>query len=81
MIKQCVHCDIEFDTESARKKEVGGRINECIDCVEELGTETAIKHRGLVDFTNNNIRVMSFKDKDELERFNKTKDSENSRLD
>ena len=81
MIKQCVHCDIEFDTDSVQKREVGGLINECVDCVEELGTETAIKHQGLLDFTNNNVRIMSFESKSELEKFNKAKDSENSRLD
>jgi len=29
------------------KKNVGGKINECPDCVEELGTETAVKYLGL----------------------------------
>jgi len=41
MIRDCKHCGIEFDVNSFRKREVGGRINECPDCVEELGTETA----------------------------------------
>ena len=41
MDRECKHCGAEFSTVSARKREVGGRINECPDCVEELGTETA----------------------------------------
>ena len=41
MNRECKHCGSEFDTASAHKAEVGGRINECPECVEELGTETA----------------------------------------
>ena len=41
MTRECRHCGIEFDVNSVHKREVGGRINECADCVEELGTETA----------------------------------------
>ena len=41
MIRDCKHCGIEFNIHSFRKREVGGKINECPDCVEELGTETA----------------------------------------
>jgi hypothetical protein len=40
-MKECKHCGIEFDPRSPFKVRVGGRINECPDCVEELGTETA----------------------------------------
>ena len=45
--KQCKICGIEFDLNSPHKKRVGGKINECPDCVEELGTETAVKYLGL----------------------------------
>ena len=38
MNRECKHCGIEFSTTSSRKVEVGGKINECADCVEELGT-------------------------------------------
>lgn len=41
MLKDCKHCGIEFSVNSQRKREVGGKINECADCVEDLGTETA----------------------------------------
>jgi hypothetical protein len=41
MNRECKHCGIEFSTLSAHKREVGGKINECAGCVEELGTETA----------------------------------------
>jgi len=41
MNRECKHCGSEFNTTSPHKVRVGGRINECPDCVEELGTETA----------------------------------------
>ena len=46
-MKECKHCGITFDLNSTAKKQAGGRINECPDCVEELGTETAVKYLGL----------------------------------
>ena len=49
LIKECKHCGEEFDTHSASKRRVGGYINECPDCVVELGTETAVRYRGVVD--------------------------------
>ena len=49
MIKECKHCGDDFDTTSQTKKRVGGYINECPDCVIELGTETAVRYRGVVD--------------------------------
>jgi NAD-dependent SIR2 family protein deacetylase len=45
--KQCKHCNEVFNLDSIAKKAVGGKINECPDCVEELGTETAIKYTGI----------------------------------
>ena len=47
MIKECKHCGIEFNANSYAKKQSGGYINECPDCVEELGTETAVRYRGV----------------------------------
>ena len=44
----CVHCEMEFNPYSSAKKRVGGRKYECPDCVEELGTETTVKYRGVV---------------------------------
>lgn len=41
MLKTCVHCGEEFDTKSSDKIMVGGRINECSDCVVQLKTEKA----------------------------------------
>jgi len=41
MLKTCVHCGEEFDTKSSDKIMVGGKINECSDCVVSLKTERA----------------------------------------
>ena len=48
MIKECKHCGDEFETNSPTKKRVGGYIDECPWCVEELGTETTVRYRGVV---------------------------------
>ena len=45
--KQCKHCDEIFNLDSIAKKAAGGMINECPDCVEELGTEVAVKYTGI----------------------------------
>lgn len=81
MLKECIYCQIEFDPNTNHKKTVGGKINECPDCVEELGTETAIKHRGVTSFEDNEVLIMSFKSTDELEKFNAAKNKESTRLD
>lgn len=47
MIKNCKHCESDFDINSLRKKQVGGRINECPDCVEVMGLETAVAYAGV----------------------------------
>jgi NAD-dependent SIR2 family protein deacetylase len=44
--KQCKHCGDVFNLDSIAKKAAGGMINECPDCVEELGTEVAVKYTG-----------------------------------
>jgi hypothetical protein len=48
MIKTCKHCEVTFNVRSQRKRRVGGYINECPDCVEELQTEKTVRYRGVV---------------------------------
>ena len=38
-MRECIHCQVDFDPRSPAKRQAGGKINECPDCVEELGTE------------------------------------------
>lgn len=47
LIKKCKHCSVEFNANSYIKKQAGGYINECADCVTELGTETSVRYRGV----------------------------------
>jgi NAD-dependent SIR2 family protein deacetylase len=47
MHKTCVHCEASFNADSRRKREVGGKINECPDCVEEMDLETAVAYAGV----------------------------------
>ncbi len=35
MIRECVHCEGTFDTDSPAKRRAGGRINECPECTGE----------------------------------------------
>ena len=48
LIKECRHCEYEFDAQTARKRSVGGYIDECPDCVIALGTERTVKYRGVI---------------------------------
>ena len=47
MIKECKHCGDVFRLDAIAKKSVGGKINECADCVVELKTETAVRYTGV----------------------------------
>ena len=73
MIRQCMHCEDEFDTASRRKKDIGGKINECPDCVEELETETAVKYLGLQagDGKTNALSVVAFESRHDRENYSK----------
>lgn len=64
MIRECKHCGAEFSAVSARKRHVGGRVNECPDCVEELGTETAPATVGVMsgDGKQGMVTVLRFDD-------------------
>lgn len=43
MIRQCIHCEEIYDTDSPEKRRAGGRINECPDCSEE----TVVRYAGV----------------------------------
>ena len=64
MIKACKYCNVEFDTRSTAKRLAGGKINECPSCVEELGTETAVKYLGFGsgDGEACDIAIVAFED-------------------
>ena len=71
--KTCVHCGVVFDLNSRAKKNAGGKINECPDCVEELGTETAVKYLGLQagDGKTNALSIVAFESDDDRESYSR----------
>ena len=71
LIKECKHCGIEFNANSYAKKRAGGYINECPDCVEELGTETAVRYRGVTtgDGKMACMQILKFDSNDEAEAY------------
>jgi hypothetical protein len=68
---QCRHCDGEFDPKSSWKKEVGGYINECPNCVEEMGGDPAPVVRGFVTGEGKmaDIQILKFKNKSDAEKY------------
>ena len=79
MIKICIHCECEFDTNSQYKRSAGGKINECADCVEELQTEYAIRHKAInTGFdSSQDLHIVEFENTEEASKFQKAKvDSE-----
>ena len=73
MIKTCKHCEIDFDLDSFAKKQAGGKINECPDCVEELGTETVVKYLGLQagDGKSASISIVAFESDEDRTAYSK----------
>ena len=67
----CKHCSDTFDSNSRLKKEVGGYINECPSCVEELGTETSETIRGVIsgDGKMACIQILKFDSKSEADQY------------
>lgn len=62
--KTCRHCETEFNTLSLRKREVGGKIDECPDCVEDLGTEIAVAYLGVCmgEGKQGGVQILQFED-------------------
>ena len=73
MNRECTHCEISFDPNSWAKKNAGGKINECPDCVEELGTEVAVKYLGLQagDGKTAAISIVAFENREDRQSYSK----------
>ena len=73
MTKDCVHCGVEFNLRSTAKIKAGGKINECPDCVEELGTETAVKYLGLQagDGKANALSIVAFESDEDRDSYSR----------
>ena len=72
-IKVCRHCEDEFNLNSQRKRSVGGLIDECPDCVEELGTETQEVIRAFTtgDGKMASIQILKFENKEQASLYRK----------
>ncbi len=70
-IKTCKHCGDEFDFDSQEKRRVGGYVNECPYCVEDLGTETSVRYRGVVsgDGKMAAISIVKFESKEDADDY------------
>ena len=70
-IMTCRHCEDEFDRMSSIKRRVGGYIDECPDCVEELGTEKAVRYRGVItgDGKQASVTLLKFDSEDDAEEY------------
>jgi hypothetical protein len=72
MIKTCKHCKIEFNLYSRLKKQVGGYINECPDCVEARGgDDSEPKHFGVTGSLGEDVSVIRFEDEEDRANFQK----------
>ena len=72
MLKTCKHCNIEFNLYSRLKKQVGGYINECPDCVEELGgDQSEPKHFGVTGSAGCAVKIVKFDSHESRSEFQK----------
>jgi hypothetical protein len=67
----CIHCESDFYLNSTSKQRVGGKINECPDCVLQLGTESAVKYLGLSagDGKANALSIVAFDSSNDRESY------------
>ena len=72
-LRTCKHCSVEFDSTSQTKKRVGGYINECPDCVEELQSETTVRYLGLPagDGKANALSIVAFESSEDRESYSR----------
>ena len=73
MIKTCVHCGSEVNLHSRHKRQAGGKVNECADCVIELGTERTVKYLGLQagDGKSAGISIVAFESQEDRTAYSK----------
>lgn len=72
--QQCIHCEDLFDRRSSYKRRVGGYYNECPDCVVELGTEKAVRYRGVIsgDGKMAALSIVAFDNDDDADSYVKS---------
>ena len=73
-IKECIHCGEEFSLHCPKKRRAGGKINECPDCVEELGLEIKSRVRAFTtgDGKMAAMQILRFDSEDDADAYGKT---------
>ncbi len=74
MNKICKHCESEFNLNSRHKQNVGGLIDECPYCVEEMGgDQSPPKYLGVTagDGKMSGISILKFQNEKDRESFSK----------
>ena len=72
----CIHCEEQFNPKSQIKRRVGGRINECAECVIELKTEISETVRAVSsgDGKMACIQILKFQNEDDAHNYGKAWD-------
>jgi len=77
MIKECKHCGNDFNTQSQAKKEAGGYINECPDCIEARGGDPTPVVRGFISGAEASapLHILKFKNENDANKYRKMWDT------
>lgn len=70
----CIYCEDEFNVNTARKIKVGGKINECPDCIEERGGDNSPpRYLGVAagDGKMSGLTILKFKSNGDREAYSK----------
>ena len=66
-IRECIHCEEEFDLDSPEKKIAGGKVNECAECSEE----PTVKYAGVqaADGKQTQATILKFDSEQDKKRY------------
>lgn len=73
-IRTCIYCESEFNLNSPQKIKIGGKINECPDCVEERGGDNSPpRYLGVAagDGKMSGLTILRFKTNQDREAYSK----------
>lgn len=72
-IKKCRHCQEDFNLFSKQKRKLGGKIDECPDCLEEMEYEDTPKYLGVADGEGkqSSITILAFENNQDRDAYHK----------
>ncbi len=72
-VRVCIHCQDEFDARGPHKIKVGGRINECPDCVQDRGGDKTALYLGVSagDGKMSGLTILKFNSEKDREAYSK----------